>query len=33
MPMKCGGFCCLHTKKWAVEADFYLQTAENNINI
>ena len=33
MPMKCGGFCCLHTKKWAAEANFYPQTAENNINI
>lgn len=31
--MKCGGFFCLHTKKWAVEADFSPQTAENNINI
>jgi len=31
--MKCGGFCCLYAEKCAVEADFYPQTAENNINI
>ena len=33
MLTKCGGFCCLYVEKCTVEADFYPQTAEKNINI